>query len=588
MKTSTLRLAHRLAAKVELDAVQRSLMEEAFGVHDWGGMFFDDQFTLRDLAQKRREQKHSTSAKAERSASTGDDGPLDCAGSAHGVGHPVARDIDIGDLALCLMVLPGLVATGAQALVAALSAAQPIVAVRGNVRGFERRFTGLLESLVRTKRRPLRVVHLDDPSELGQKHRIKTTEIVALQIGSEALDGATPAQIRRCLMTAMRAQTPIVVTSETPGTDFPVHIASALDITIDAAPLNWPLLAELIDAKTGIAADAVLAAASNHAIDLTRLSLDDLALAIRPGRKLEVILATLAQIAAAPADEPSDDDGNAKNRKTTSSSRNRNGTAGTGSVRIDPQPLPAAVTPETQTPNIAVAIATPPDGDPDVAADETGHVGPADGGSGGVADATPAEKDGPALPSPESTSAAATDIAVPVAVTPASEKAAARPAMPRARSTPVVSVETLAGYGKARDWALDLKTDLAAWKAGTVLWSDLSSKLLLSGPPGTGKTTFARALGNTLQLPVFATSVATWLEASHLGDVLKRMRDCFEEAGHAISVLTRSAVPPDQHIVTEGLPRLPAIGIGLELADTRPSPACIALSEHVRAELPDL
>jgi hypothetical protein len=79
--------------------------------------------------------------------------------------------------------------------------------------------------------------------------------------------------------------------------------------------------------------DRVLAAPSNHAIDLTRLSLDDLALAIRPGRKLEVILMTLAQLAAAPADEPSDDDGNAKNRKTTSSSRNRNGTAGTGSVR---------------------------------------------------------------------------------------------------------------------------------------------------------------------------------------------------------------------------------------------------------------
>ena len=47
MKTSTLRLARRLAAKVELDQVQRTLMEEAFGVHDWGGMFFDDQFTDR-------------------------------------------------------------------------------------------------------------------------------------------------------------------------------------------------------------------------------------------------------------------------------------------------------------------------------------------------------------------------------------------------------------------------------------------------------------------------------------------------------------------------------------------------------------
>ena len=89
-------------------------------------------------------------------------------------------------------------------------------------------------------------------------------------------------------------------------------------------------------------------------------------------------------------------------------------------------------------------------------------------------------------------------------------------------------VEKLTGYGEARQWALDLKTDLQAFKNDEVAWCDLSSRLLLSGPPGTGKTTFARALCNTLELPLIATSVARWLEASHLGDVLAAIGATFD------------------------------------------------------------
>ncbi|MGN6768629.1 MAG: AAA family ATPase [Rhizobiaceae bacterium] len=94
----------------------------------------------------------------------------------------------------------------------------------------------------------------------------------------------------------------------------------------------------------------------------------------------------------------------------------------------------------------------------------------------------------------------------------------------------VPRVETLSGYGEARAWALELKEDLAQWRAGKLGWEEMSAKLLLSGPPGTGKTTFARALCNTLQVPLLATSVAAWMEPGYLGDVLIRMNAAFAEA----------------------------------------------------------
>lgn len=91
-------------------------------------------------------------------------------------------------------------------------------------------------------------------------------------------------------------------------------------------------------------------------------------------------------------------------------------------------------------------------------------------------------------------------------------------------------VEELAGYGEALTWAEDLKLDLDDWREGRVVWADLSPRLLLSGPPGTGKTTWAKALRNSLQLPLLATSAADWLTGGHLGDVLAAMDRAFADA----------------------------------------------------------
>jgi len=98
------------------------------------------------------------------------------------------------------------------------------------------------------------------------------------------------------------------------------------------------------------------------------------------------------------------------------------------------------------------------------------------------------------------------------------------------RSPGAPTIDTAAGYGKAIDWADDLHLDLAAWKAGEIAWSDLSAKILLAGPPGIGKTMFARTLGNSLGVPVILSSPAHWLEPSYLGDVLTRMKAVFAEA----------------------------------------------------------
>jgi hypothetical protein len=96
------------------------------------------------------------------------------------------------------------------------------------------------------------------------------------------------------------------------------------------------------------------------------------------------------------------------------------------------------------------------------------------------------------------------------------------------RSPP--TIEALSGYGEAKDWAIQIRDELPLWRAGDLAWRDMSTKVLLSGPPGIGKSMFARALSNTLQITLLATSVARWLEPSHLGDVLKRMKHSFEEA----------------------------------------------------------
>jgi cell division protease FtsH len=102
---------------------------------------------------------------------------------------------------------------------------------------------------------------------------------------------------------------------------------------------------------------------------------------------------------------------------------------------------------------------------------------------------------------------------------------------PRAAPT----LDRLHGMDAAVSWGLQLRDDLAAYKTGERHWADIDRGLLLSGPPGTGKTVFGRALAATCDVPLITGSYGTWLATGtgHQGDLLKAMRLAFKQAANA-------------------------------------------------------
>lgn len=88
------------------------------------------------------------------------------------------------------------------------------------------------------------------------------------------------------------------------------------------------------------------------------------------------------------------------------------------------------------------------------------------------------------------------------------------------------------GLDAAKQWGIDLKADLAAYRLGEIPFSDIEAGAVLAGPPGTGKTMVARIIANECGINFVQTSIGSLFATSNgdLDGVIKKFRAAFDEA----------------------------------------------------------
>src|SRR6056297_2750801 len=102
----------------------------------------------------------------------------------------------------------------------------------------------------------------------------------------------------------------------------------------------------------------------------------------------------------------------------------------------------------------------------------------------------------------------------------------------RSRQEPrdLITLEDVHGQAEAVDAFDQLVDDLDAWRADEAEWPEVTSSVVLTGPPGTGKTYLAQAVAGSAEVRFIKTGYAECQKFGHQGDMLRALYAAAEQA----------------------------------------------------------